>query len=141
MNPAIAKFFLSLGAPLKNIRWSWGAIHPVDGAVFLRVWQDRKFVENRVMFMMVTHNEMYQGIDDNNLGYCERREHIAAISVGAPCYMVMCLAVDPSASPRQIKSFNSVDLFVGGGIVERDGDSYIQVKERIPVLKVLHRSA
>jgi hypothetical protein len=32
-------------APLKNVRWSWGAERSTDGAVFLRVWQDLKFID------------------------------------------------------------------------------------------------
>jgi len=34
-------FFAWLGAPLVNSRWSWGAVRPTDGTVFLLVWQDR----------------------------------------------------------------------------------------------------
>ena len=32
--------FATLGAPLANVRWSWGAVRPADGAVILRVWKD-----------------------------------------------------------------------------------------------------
>ncbi len=35
-----AELFETLGAPLKNVRWSWGGVRKSDGAVFLRVWQD-----------------------------------------------------------------------------------------------------
>jgi hypothetical protein len=31
-------FFAKLGAPLVNVRWSWGAIRERDTTVFLRVW-------------------------------------------------------------------------------------------------------
>ncbi|MNG74488.1 hypothetical protein D3C76_1120100 [compost metagenome] len=35
-----SEFFKSLGAPLKNTRWSWGARRS-DGALVLRIWKDR----------------------------------------------------------------------------------------------------
>lgn len=35
------RFFTDrLGAQLKNSRWSWGAIDPLNNRVYLRVWQD-----------------------------------------------------------------------------------------------------
>ena len=30
-----------LGANLKNVRWSWGAVDPITNRIFLRVWADR----------------------------------------------------------------------------------------------------
>ena len=36
---SLSGYFRSLGAPLKNYRWSWGAVSPV-GEVNLRVWTD-----------------------------------------------------------------------------------------------------
>ncbi|KAB0520533.1 hypothetical protein F7R20_27610 [Pseudomonas brassicacearum subsp. brassicacearum] len=37
---SITQFFAALKAPLHMMRRSWGAVRD-DGAVFLRVWQDR----------------------------------------------------------------------------------------------------
>lgn len=31
----------SLGAKLKNSRWSWGAVNEKQGRLFLRVWSDQ----------------------------------------------------------------------------------------------------
>jgi putative restriction endonuclease len=37
----ISEFFTdTLGANLRNKRWSWGAVDPMTNRVFLRVWQD-----------------------------------------------------------------------------------------------------
>jgi hypothetical protein len=36
----LSQLFEQLGAPLANVRWSWGAVRESDSAVFLRVWQD-----------------------------------------------------------------------------------------------------
>lgn len=52
-------FFAMLGAPLHNVRWSWGAVRPEDGAVFLRVWTDRMRPRDDVQFVQVTHNHAF----------------------------------------------------------------------------------
>jgi hypothetical protein len=124
--------FKRLGAPLSNSRWSWGAVRPEDGAVFLRVWQDRKKKHNGRWFMMVTHHEKYVG-DEGNLGYQERLEHVAKIRAGAQCFMVMCLAKDISAAPRKVQSFNRNEVFVGGGVIELEGDTWVEMVDRKPV--------
>jgi hypothetical protein len=49
----ISSLFQSLGAPLANTRWSWGAQRSSDGAVFLRVWQDLKFIQEGRAYYMV----------------------------------------------------------------------------------------
>src|SRR5687768_5825819 len=122
---SISDFFKKLGAPLKNTRWSWGAIRPADEAVFLRVWQDRKIVRERVIYMMVTHHEKYAN-DEAALGYQERMQHVSKLRAGSRCYMVMCLAKNPNASPRKIRSFDHDRIFVGGSLVEHDGDTYVE---------------
>ena len=128
---SLTDLFIKLGAPLANQRWSWGAIR-YDGSVVLRVWQDRKRKIGDNWYMMVTHHEKY--IDDqDNLGHQERIRHVEKIRKGAKCYMVMCLAKDPSESPRSIKSFNQRDVFIGGAIEEVDGDWWIELAERIPI--------
>jgi hypothetical protein len=39
--------------------------------------------------------------------------------------MVMCQAEDVEAVPRSIKSFNRNELFVGGELLELDGDTLV----------------
>jgi hypothetical protein len=82
--------------------------------------------------MMVTHREKYAD-DADNLGYQERLEHVSRIRAGAQCFMVMCLAEDISAAPRKIESFNSDEVFVGGRIIELDGDTWVEMVDRRPV--------
>jgi hypothetical protein len=53
----------------------------------------------------------------------------------------MCLATDLSASPRTIKSFNSREIFVGGSMVERDGNTYIEVVERVTASNIARRAS
>ncbi|NKC14385.1 MAG: hypothetical protein GKR94_20050 [Gammaproteobacteria bacterium] len=128
---SITAYFEQLEAPLTNPRWSWGAVRASDGAVVLRVWQDHRIVQDRTPIMMLTHHSKYQGREDN-LGYQERLEHVWLVREGATCYMVMCLAVDPEASPRKIQSYNSTDVFVGGELLELDGDTWITLVDRLP---------
>ena len=50
--------------------------------------------------------------------------------------MIMCVARDVNASPRQIGSFNRDEVFVGGNIVELDGDWWIQITGQVSVQSV-----
>ncbi len=90
--------------------------------------------------MMVTHHEKYV-VNEAALGYQERLAHVDTIRSGAPCYMIMCVVKDPDASPRKIQSFDKDRIFVGGRIVERDGDTFIEVKETRPVSVMTQRDA
>ena len=131
---SISSLFARLGAPLANSRWSWGAVRSFDGAVFLRVWQDHKFIEDGRMHMQV---DRHTPDEIGSLGLQERLAHIARIRAGAPCFMVMCRAQDIDVVPRKIQDFDDVDLFVGGDIVERNGAIWIQVTGRKPVDSVV----
>ena len=102
-----------------------------DNAVFLRVWQDRKTYVDGKWYMMVTHHEAYAG-NESSPGYRERLEHVELIRSGSPVYMIMCLVEDPNASPRKIKSFNRNDIFVGGDVIEEDGNSWVELADRVP---------
>lgn len=127
---SISSLFSRLGAPLSKSRWSWGAVRPSDGAVFLRVWQDHKFIQDGRMHMQVDRHT----VDEvGSLGLQERLKHIERIRAGAPCFMVMCRAQDVHVVPRKIQDFDDIDLFVGGDIVEKDGAIWVQVAGRKPV--------
>jgi len=128
----ISSLFKKLGAPLINARWSWGAERESDGAIFLRVWQDRKIVKDRVPIMRITHHSKYVN-DPENRGWKERLMHIEKVRNGAKCYLIMCRVEDPNATPRKIKSFNEKEIFVGGELREMEGDLWVPVIERIPV--------
>ncbi len=131
---SLSNFFIKLGAPLKNVRWSWGSIRQ-DGAIFLRVWQDRKIKLDGAYYMQLTHLQKY-GEGQDNLGYMERLEHVQKIKDGSKCYMVMCLAKDSNSSPREILSFNKNNIFVGGRMVEIDSDWWIEILASVPVQSV-----
>jgi hypothetical protein len=126
------EFFNTLNAPLRNARWSWGALRP-DGTVILRVWQDEiKHKDNRE-FIRVAKKKRFEEQIPQHPGYKERLEHLARIKNGAKSYMVICIAKDVEAIPRAIKSFKSNELFVGGELMEFDGDFCLEILDSIPV--------
>ena len=127
--------FALLGAPLINSRWSWGAVRPSDGAVFLRVWQDRMRELDGRQFVQVTHHARY-GHDSPNPGYRERGRHVDQVRGGSVCYLVMCEAVDPGARPRKVQRFNDTEVFPGGRLAEVDGEWWVEVMPGVPVGEV-----
>ena len=107
-------------------------MRPKDGAVVLRVWQDKKRKLNGKWHMELTNHKAYAG-NDGDLGYAERLEHVRLVRSGAPVLMVMCEAVDIHAQPRDIKDFNRREVFYGGALVEDDGDWWLEMASRGPI--------
>lgn len=126
------KMFASLGAPLRNVRWSWGSIRESDGTVFLRVWQDgtRQIDGKRYMWI----SDETPAAEDP--GTRERLEHARLVQSGRPCYMVMCQAEDTSAEPRKVKAFNAREVFEGGEVVLTEGAYWIELAGRVSVKSV-----
>lgn len=131
----LTEFFAFLGAALVNSRWSWGAVRQGDGAVFLRVWQDEWQRIGRLRAVRITANREFADHPEN-LGYAERLRQVELIRAGNPSFMIMCLAQDEDANPRVIRNFNNADLFVGGQLIEHDGDIWLEVVRRVPVGQV-----
>jgi hypothetical protein len=127
--------FAFLGAPLANQRWSWGAVRPTDGAVILRVWQDEGRKIDGAAFTQITFMGPTEA-SASNLGYAERLKHVELIRNGAPSYMVMCQALDVKAAPRVVASFDRNDVFVGGRLIDFDGDAWLERIARRPVSSV-----
>jgi len=129
-------FFERLGAPLANPRWSWGAERKEDGTVFLRVWQDECKKIDGKFFMRLTANEYFEKNDPANLGYQERLRHIGLVENGAMAYMTICEAKDVSAIPRSVKKYNDKEVFLGGLLIDRNGDKWLELKGRFPIKDV-----
>jgi len=127
--------FAYLGAPLANQRWSWGAVRPSDGAVLLRVWHDEEQKIDGVWFTQVTFTG-FSKENLSNLGYAERLKHVELIRRGAPSYLVMCQAQDVLASPRVVANFDRNDVFVGGRLVDIDGDAWLERAARRPISSI-----
>jgi hypothetical protein len=124
----LTQFFISLGAPLLNSRWSWGCVRD-DGIIFLRVWQDETVKHDGRRYMRVTKHAIFAD-DQENLGYRERLKHLDAIREQARSYMVMCTA-DPKKLPEREILIYDEDLFEGGAMVEIDGDSWLELGPRV----------
>jgi len=125
------EFFEWLGAPLVNSRWSWGAVRKADGAVILRVWEDRMRIHSGLQFAQLTFNARFR--DSPVHGHRERLQQVARIRHGAPCLMVLCEAADTTARPRRIADFDGTQLFPGGELIETDGEWWIEVLPGIPI--------
>lgn len=125
------QLFERLGAPLVNARWSWGAVRNSDGVVFLRVWQDEiKRIDGR-LFMRITDNDYFPKHDPSNHGWLERLRHIDSVRGGATSYMVMCIARDVKAIPREVQSFNRDEVFQGGQLIDTAGDTWLELGPRV----------
>jgi hypothetical protein len=128
------QFFEWLGAPLHNVRWSWGAVRH-DGVVFLRVWQDETALHEARRYMRVTKHTVFAD-DLANLGYQERLRHLGLVRGGARSYMIMC-EPDPARLPaREILDYNREEVFEGGALIEIAGDSWLELKQRVPARQV-----
>lgn len=134
----ISKFFAALKAPLKNVRWSWGAVRPYDGKVFLRVWDDRTMELNGHSYVQLTHLEKYgYKPGAKNLGYAERLRHVQMIRGGANSYLIICVPTIPHGTPRKIRGFSEDFLHEGGNLINHDGDYWIEIGKRVSVASVI----
>ncbi len=117
MKKPISEHFSDLGAPLRNVVNSWGAVRRADGAVILRVWSDRKRKIGDSWFRQLLHVS-----SDHKGGYGERAGHIDLIRKGAKGFAVIVTAKDVQAEPRSIDSYNAERLVPIGEIIEIDGE-------------------
>ena len=128
---SISDVFKKVGAPLRNTRWCWGAVSE-DKAVFLRVWANdfRRVGEGQTV--QVTFRKLFAD-DPENLGHKERLEQVALIAAGAPSYCIVCTARDVDVLPRAMATYDSKTLFVGGDLLEIDGEAWLQLEDRIKI--------
>ncbi|MDO9226213.1 MAG: hypothetical protein Q8M09_13920 [Pseudomonadota bacterium] len=127
---SLSELFVSLGAPLSNVRWSWGAVRSEDGAVFLRVWDDQKITLGERRYIRVTAYEHFKD-KPGDLGWNERLQHVERIKNGAKSYMVLCFAVDVNVAPRAIKTYTKRVLLVGGALIEYRDDVWLEMTSTI----------
>ena len=125
----VTEFLKRLGAPRKNTQWSWGSIRD-DGAVFLPIYQDRIQKIDGSTYARITFHKVFENAQ-SNLGFRERLRQIEMIRQGAQCYVIAVVPQDPYTRPRKIKSFNDEFVWAGGKIVEIDGESWIEMGEKI----------
>ena len=127
---SITALFKRLGAPLKNPMWSWGA-EGAGGLIFLRVWQSEHIKVDDKVCVRLTNQALFEG--QGNLGYEERKRHIARIREGAPTYCIFCEPKDRQAEPKKIKSIIDKYLYPGLSLVEHQGDVWLQLGQPVPI--------
>lgn len=125
----MSSHFIKLGAPLKNTRWSWGAIRK-DESVILRVWQHERRQIDGSTYFRVTHFEAFTEKQEN-LGYQERIDQVHLIENGMKAFMVMCTVEDTNIKPWKVKEFNGDEVFHGGKLIKVDGDFWLEMTGRI----------
>jgi hypothetical protein len=123
----------TLGAQLKNSRWSWGATDPLNHRVYLRVWRND--------IQETASGERIRIARDKSSrlsnGFAERHRHVDLIRDGAEGFGVVCTAADPdTADAPQIKSFDDQLLIRFGRITEEGSNTYAEIVERVRVHEV-----
>lgn len=122
-----------LGAPLKNPRWSWGAVRSDDKVVFLRVWKDEIEQYNGSQYVQILNNDKWKA-KPNSRGYSDRVKHVKMIEQGSQCYLIKCEAVDKIK--RRIKNFEKDEVFLGGRI-KRNGNCLIELIRSVPTHQIM----
>ena len=128
---SMADLFQKLGAPLKNTRWSWGAVSE-EGDVYLRVWVDEfRKIDDKQTVRVTRHRTSRS--NPEKAGHKERLEHVAQIGAGAKSFCVLCEAKDPNNHPRELASFDNKTILVGGKLIQDGEDFWLELTQRINV--------
>jgi hypothetical protein len=99
----------------------------------MRVWQDQTKLHAGKRYVRSVNHALY-ATDRDNRGYRERLRHLdAAKAATHVAFAVMCRAVDVSAQPRAIASYDARDVFALGAIVEIDGNDWGELAARVSV--------
>jgi putative restriction endonuclease len=129
-------FSRTLGAPLRNARWSWGAISPTTGQLFLRIWEDQRKTVDGVSCFLILRGKWRS----NSEGTPERHEHIELMKRGARAFGVVQVAERTGGGGRVMKSFNSHALIRFGRLIEKGDSVYATIAGQVPVAAVEGRN-
>lgn len=103
MRPISNHFEKVLHAPLKNKMWSWGAAAE-DGSIVFRCWNDEWVTRDGKQYMQVDWGSVCNG-------GIERRMHLHMVTHHKiPCYAVLAVVKDPTATPRKILTYKDTEL-------------------------------
>lgn len=121
----ISTFFRHvLGAPLHNERWSWGAVHPETGEIFLRCWNDEIEQFNGQQYVQVEWLDWV----DTKAGRNERRQHVEAIQSGVSGRLVVCYPDTKVKHIRKIDSFDRKWIHqLGSASIVKDGNILLPI--------------
>ena len=129
----INRFFESvLGVPPVNKRWSWGAFDHFKNRLFLRVWADQIKKIAGKEYVLVDRDQYDEGYESPGIN--ERRKQVSMMkNPGVQGYGVVCVPYDESDGNRKIAKYDCNQLLRLGSIIHRNGQSYAQIVERVPV--------
>lgn len=133
----INDFFKStLGANLKNPRWSWGAYNPITNRLYLRVWRDQiEFIDGKELVKILKKNPKKFAA-----GYNERKNQVESLLLNIDGYGVVCDAeYDPKTNKRSIKNYDQEYVLELGEIIETKQSVFAEVKNRIPINKLKYQ--
>lgn len=121
----------TFGANVRNERWSWGALDPVDNRLFLRVWSDqiRQIEGSQHALLLRPHW-------NNSSGYGERVRHIEAIREGIEAFGVICTPKPRANGSRTIKSFDRAALLRLDGVVDLDDEVWVRIAGELPATQL-----
>ena len=116
--------FRILGVKPTNPRWSWCAGSPDESIAVFTIWSDR-IANGRTRLLPETGTRRNGAID-------QKRLVGKAIAKKMRVYGLVCVAMDPTASPRKIKEVNS-DYLIRLNLV-REGEQVVGVHlARVPL--------
>jgi hypothetical protein len=128
MAKPISSFFESLGFPLRNVRWSWGA--KAGGTVVFRSWSDEFAVRERTVLVL---REPDARQHTESFGLDERLTQLEQLWAGGLAgYTVIANVKDPAAQPREIKDFRDDVVFPLVRLLPQD-DGSIRAEVGTPV--------
>lgn len=131
---SISSFFANtLGAPLRNTRWSWGA-QGRAGEIFLRVWADERNTVRGVDRVQI----LGRSWGGASAGWAERKRQIKRLREGTQGFGVECVAKTPRGNgPKQIAHFDERALLKFGPLIDEDGDIYAPIVGTVAVETVV----
>lgn len=120
MAKPISKFFLELGCPLRNVRWSWGA--KAGEVMLLRTWDDEySFMDKTVTVL----REPDKYLQSESFGLDERIVHLQALWAGGVAGYTVIANVKKDAHPREIKDYRDDAVFSIKQLLARDDGALV----------------
>lgn len=129
----LSKFFQDvLQAPLKNVRWSWGAYDKSTDSVILRVWADDIETEQKKPKRVLVFSR--DGTRDKTRpGYNERREHLELAGKGAKFFGVVGVKNGETGRKFATKEFYFAKLLEFGKIEIHEDRWYARISGEISI--------
>lgn len=129
MAKPISKFFLELGCPLRNVRWSWGAL--VGEVLLLRTWDDEYTLKDKTVTVL---REPERYLQSDSFGLDERIVHLKALWAGGVAgYTVIAKVKDPTAHPRETEYYRDDVVFsIKQLLTKDDGTLVALIGDQVP---------